>query len=256
MIAASTPVDCSRAATDSRPSASTWKVTWMRAAPATIGGMPRNSKRASERQSATFSRSPCTTCSAIAVWPSLKVVNSCAREIGMVALRGTIFSVSPPIVSSPSDSGMTSSSNQSSPGARLPASTLAWIAAPSATTWSGLRLLSGGAPKKSATAFWICGMRVAPPTMTTPLISAAVSFASRSTRFTGASVLLTSVSVMAVKVCSVSVVDSDSPEASVASMRATACMVSVSLASRALSINSRVSPADTGPMPVVSRTQQ
>ena len=50
----------SRADTDSRPSASTWKVTRMRAAPATIGGMPRSSKRASERQSATRSRSPCT----------------------------------------------------------------------------------------------------------------------------------------------------------------------------------------------------
>ena len=36
----------------SRPSASTWKLTRMRAAPATIGGMPRSSKRASERQSA------------------------------------------------------------------------------------------------------------------------------------------------------------------------------------------------------------
>ena len=55
----------------SRPSASTGKVTRMRAAPATIGGMPRSSKRASERQSATSSRSPCTTWIAIAVWPSL-----------------------------------------------------------------------------------------------------------------------------------------------------------------------------------------
>ena len=46
----------------------------MRAAPATIGGMPRSSKRASERQSATSSRSPCTTWIDIAVWPSWKVV--------------------------------------------------------------------------------------------------------------------------------------------------------------------------------------
>ena len=124
----------------------------MRAAPATIGGMPRSSKRASERQSATFSRSPCTTWIAIAVWPSLNVVNSCARATGIVELRGTIFSASPPIVSSPSDSGITSSSSQSSSRSRLPASTLAWIAAPSATTSSGLRLVSGGWPKNSATA--------------------------------------------------------------------------------------------------------
>ena len=35
-----------RARPSSRPSASTWNVTRMRAAPATIGGMPRSSKRA------------------------------------------------------------------------------------------------------------------------------------------------------------------------------------------------------------------
>jgi hypothetical protein len=57
--------------TDSNPSASTWKLTRIRAAPATIGGMPRNSKRARLRQSDTSSRSPCTTCTASAVWPSL-----------------------------------------------------------------------------------------------------------------------------------------------------------------------------------------
>jgi hypothetical protein len=42
--------------------------------------MPRSSKRASERQSETSSRSPWTTWIAIAVWPSLKVVNSCAAR--------------------------------------------------------------------------------------------------------------------------------------------------------------------------------
>ena len=39
MIEASTPLLCSRAVTLSSPSASTWKVTRMRAAPATIGGI-------------------------------------------------------------------------------------------------------------------------------------------------------------------------------------------------------------------------
>src|SRR6185369_4163807 len=43
----SMPVPFSRAETDSRPAESTWNVTWLRAAPATIGGMPRSSKRAS-----------------------------------------------------------------------------------------------------------------------------------------------------------------------------------------------------------------
>ena len=111
----------SRALTLRRPSASTWNDTRIRAAPATIGGMPRSSKRASERQSATSSRSPCTTCSASAVWPSLKVVKSCARAVGMVALRGTMRSTRPPIVSSPSESGITSSSSNCAPPA-LPAS--------------------------------------------------------------------------------------------------------------------------------------
>src|SRR3989441_4913856 len=66
---ASTPEVCSRAETLSNPSASTWKVTRMRAAPATIGGMPFSSKRASERQSETSSRSPCTTWKLIPVCP-------------------------------------------------------------------------------------------------------------------------------------------------------------------------------------------
>ena len=57
----STPVVNSRAETRSSPSASTSKVTRMRAAPAAIGGMPRSSKRASERHASTTSRSPCST---------------------------------------------------------------------------------------------------------------------------------------------------------------------------------------------------
>ena len=73
----------------------------MRAAPAAIGGMPRSSKRASERQSATSSRSPCTTWMAIAVWPSLKVVKSCALAVGMVLLRAMMRSTRPPMVSMP-----------------------------------------------------------------------------------------------------------------------------------------------------------
>jgi len=110
---ASIPEVLSFAETESSPSASTWKLTRTRAAPATIGGMPFSSKRASERQSDTSSRSPCTTWKLIPLCPSLKVVNSCARAAGMVVLRGMIFSVSPPKVSMPSESGITSSSSQS-----------------------------------------------------------------------------------------------------------------------------------------------
>jgi multidrug efflux pump len=56
-----TPLVISRAATVSKPSASTWYVTRTRAAPATIGGIPVKLNSASERQSTTFSRSPCST---------------------------------------------------------------------------------------------------------------------------------------------------------------------------------------------------
>ena len=182
--------------------------------------MPFSSKRASERQSETSSRSPCTTWKLIALCPSLKVVNSCPRAAGMVVLRGMIFSTRPPIVSMPSESGITSSSSQSSPCGRLPASTFACIAAPSATTLSGSRLLSGSRRKNSPTARWICGMRVAPPTITTPLISSTVRPASRSALRTGPSVLCTSVWVMRQKVSVSSVTSTSSPEESFAVMLA------------------------------------
>ena len=105
----------------------------------------------------------------------------------MVWLRGTMRSTRPPMVSIPSDSGITSSSSKSLP-ALLPASWLAEIAAPNATTSSGLRLVSGSLPKKLATALRTCGIRVEPPTSTTPLISSFVSLASRSALRTAASV--------------------------------------------------------------------
>ena len=111
---------------------------------------------------------------------------------------------------------MTSSSSQSSPDARLPARTLAWIAAPSATTWSGSRLLSGGCPKKSPTAFWICGIRVDPPTITTPWMSAGVSPASRNARFTGPSVFATRCAVICVNVSALSAISTLVPSDSVA----------------------------------------
>ncbi len=53
----------------------------------------------------------------MAVWPSLKVVKSWARATGMVVLRGINRSTSPPMVSIPRESGITSSSSKSSTGA-------------------------------------------------------------------------------------------------------------------------------------------
>ena len=56
---AALPLRCSRAETCRMPSASMRNLTSMRGRPADMGGMPLRSKRASERQSAASSRSPC-----------------------------------------------------------------------------------------------------------------------------------------------------------------------------------------------------
>ena len=163
----------------------------MRAAPATIGGIPCNSNFASERQSSTSSRSPCTTCTDMAVWPSLKVVNSCARAAGIVVLRAMIFSDRPPIVSRPSDSGITSSSSISSSGL-LPARISAWMAAPTATTLSGSISTIGSVLKKSPTLVRTSGTRVEPPTITTDCTSVVPIPASRRARLHGPRVFSTS----------------------------------------------------------------
>src|SRR5258706_138908 len=156
------------------------------------------------------------------------------------------FSASPPIVSIPRESGITSSSSQSSPEALLPARTLAWIAAPSATTLSGSRLLSGAWPKSPATACCTCGMRVAPPTITTPFTSLHSSRASRSALRVGPRVFATSGPVMSWNSFCVTVTSTVSPLASVAETRASEWAVRNSLAARDLVSRSRVSSAASG----------
>ena len=79
------------------------------------------------------------------------------------------------MVSSPSDSGVTSSSSVSPP----PVSASACKAAPSATTSSGSMSVSGGLPIILATSARTSGTRVEPPTSTTPCTSAGVMPASR-----------------------------------------------------------------------------
>ena len=63
--------------------------------------------------------------------------------VGMVVLRLIILVATPPRVSIPSDSGVTSSSRTS---LTSPPSTPAWMAAPTATTSSGLTPLCGSLP--------------------------------------------------------------------------------------------------------------
>ena len=72
---------------------------------------------------------------------SSAVVNTSVRRAGIVVLR-SISLVITPRVSMPSDSGVTSSSRTSLTSRSTPA----WIAAPTATTSSGLTDLFGSLP--------------------------------------------------------------------------------------------------------------
>ena len=110
-------------------------------------------------------------------WLSSAVEKTWDFLVGIVVLRSISRVKTPPRVSMPSDNGVTSSSTTS---LTSPCSTPAWIAAPSATTSSGLTLRFGSLPKKAFTASITLGMRVMPPTRTTSSISAAVRPASLS----------------------------------------------------------------------------
>ena len=106
----------------------------------------------------------------------------------MVVLRAIIWVATPPSVSMPSDSGVTSRSRTS---LTSPPSTPAWIAAPTATTSSGLTPLCGSLPPNIfLTASTTAGMRVMPPTRITSSMSAGLRFASASACLTGPRVLL------------------------------------------------------------------
>mmetsp|Transcript_27886 Transcript_27886/g.90121 ORF Transcript_27886/g.90121 Transcript_27886/m.90121 type:complete len:237 (-) Transcript_27886:652-1362(-) len=110
----------------------------------------------------------------------------------MTVLRGMSFVMTPPTVSMPRVSGVTSSSSRSlvsSPPSpeRMPPCT----AAPNATASSGLMPLDGSLPlKKSLSSCCTLGMRVEPPTSTTSSISDFLSSESSITFCTGVSVFL------------------------------------------------------------------
>ncbi len=79
-------------------------------------------------------------------WLLAAVENTCVWSFGMVVLRSIITVITPPSVSMPSDSGVTSSSKTSFTS---PVSTPPWTAAPTATTSSGLTFCFGCLPKIS-----------------------------------------------------------------------------------------------------------
>ena len=88
--------------------------------------------------------------------------------VGIVVFASINFVITPPIVSIPTDKGITSNNNTSFTS---PVKTPPWIAAPIATTSSGLTPFEGAFPKKRSTASWMIGIRVEPPTKITSLIS-------------------------------------------------------------------------------------
>src|ERR1700689_4729316 len=109
-----------------------------------------------------------------------------------------ILVITPPRVSRPSDSGVTSSSRTS---LTSPLSTAACTAAPSATTSSGLTDMFGSLPPVSRrTRFCTAGMRVEPPTRITSSMALAVSLASAIAWPTGPVVRSTRSAVMLSKV--------------------------------------------------------
>ena len=133
----------------------------------------------------TISDSPCATWISTDGWLSSAVVNVSDLRVGIVVLRSMSLVNTPPFVSMPSESGVTSSRRTS---LTSPLSTPAWIAAPTATTSSGLTPLCGSLPMSSFTFAWTAGMRVMPPTSTTCSMSEAVSPASASACFVGPTV--------------------------------------------------------------------
>ena len=137
--------------------------------------MPIRSNWPSILLSAAISRSPWKTRMVTAVWLSSAVENTWLFLVGIVVLRSIRRVNTPPSVSMPSDSGVTSSSSTSFTS---PLSTPAWIAAPMATTSSGFTPLCGSLPKNCFTISMTFGMRVMPPTRTTSSIWPAVTPAS------------------------------------------------------------------------------
>ena len=103
------------------------------------------------------------------VWLSAAVENISLLRVGMVVLRSISLVNTPPSVSMPSDSGVTSSSSTSFTS---PPSTPPCTAAPTATTSSGFTLRFGSLPNRLRTISCTFGMRVEPPTSTTSSICA------------------------------------------------------------------------------------
>merc|ERR1719261_1947247 len=137
-----------------------------------MGGMPSRLNLPSQIVVLVMERSPSKTWINTPGWLSAYVLKVCDFFAGTVVLRLMSAVMTPPAVSKPRESGVTSSSNRSESFSdeSLPDKIAACTVAPYATASSGLMDLQGSLPlKKSASSDWILGIRVLPPTSTTSL---------------------------------------------------------------------------------------
>ena len=150
------------------PLASISKVTSTCGTPRGDGGMPSRMNLPSVLLSKAISRSPCRTWISTDGWLSEAVEKTCVLLVGTVVFFSIKRVITPPSVSMPKESGVTSKSKTSFTS---PCKIPPWIAAPSATTSSGLMSLCGSLPMSFLTASWIAGILVWPPTMITSSMS-------------------------------------------------------------------------------------
>ncbi len=113
VIACCFPVPLSSAVTFKMPLASMSKVTSICGTPRGAGGMFIRWNRPSEVLSLANSRSPCRTFISTLVWLSAAVENIWLFFVGIVVFRSISLVVTPPRVSMPSESGVTSKSSTS-----------------------------------------------------------------------------------------------------------------------------------------------
>jgi len=150
------------------PLASMSKVTSIWGTPLGEGGIPSKWNLPKVLLSTAIGLSPCSTCTSTEGWLSAAVENICDFFVGIVVLASMSFVITPPSVSIPSDKGVTSSKRISETS---PPRTPPWIAAPIATTSSGLTPLLGSFWNIFFTTSWTAGIRVEPPTRITSSIS-------------------------------------------------------------------------------------
>ena len=165
----SLPVPRSFAETCTMPFASMSKLTSICGTPRGAGAMPASWKRPSVLLYCAISRSPWRTCTSTLVWPSAAVEKIWLFFVGMVVLRSIKRVNTPPTVSMPRESGVTSSRRMSFTS---PPSTPPWMAAPIATHSSGLMPLNVSLPVTVLTISCTAGIRVEPPTRMTLSMSA------------------------------------------------------------------------------------